>query len=818
MEAANKTGVNLELDKSKNIFVSTLNDMGRLLFIWIVLFAVSMPLSAQVQVSGRVVSDKGGVPYASVVFSAIEHKVAAAAGEDGAFVVTLPQEGAYLLEAFAVGFQRKALDVDVSAKQTELAPVRLELDLLELDQVVVTGSRSPVASYLSPVIVNRIDERIFESTQALSLSEGLSFSPGLRVENNCQNCGFTQLRMNGLEGAYSQVLINSRPVFSALAGVYGLEMIPPNMIDRVEVVKGGGSVLYGGNAIGGTVNIITKDPLENTFEAGINQSMINGEASDRAFNFNGTLVSDDLKQGISLYGFARNRDHWDANGDGFSEVTLLENTTFGLNAYWHPDDRNKLRLDVHHIAEFRRGGNDFDLAPHQAAVAEQLDHRITHAGLSYEWFSRDYRHKVSAYGSAQFTTRRSYYGGGGRVLTAADSLTAEDLLAINAYGNSEDLAAVSGLQYAFTLNEELLITAGSEWQHNNVTDAMPGYERTIEQTVNAIGNYMQVQWEPLKNLSIVGGVRHDRVHISGLYDYSEESFSLRRNLPVVVPRLSLMYELNGYLKVRGSYAQGYRAPQAFDEDLHIETVGGAARFVRLDPELQTETSDSFTASLNYARRDGDLQGNMVLEGFMTMLNNPFVLSDQTELASGVAVITKRNGSGARVQGLNLEGQVAYTSKWTFRFGATLQSARFNEPEVLWEPDMPNEDLPQTQTSQLLRTPETYGFATVQYQPVKGVTLDYSGVYTGSMHVAHVIDPNTEYTVVKRTPSFFEHNGKVNYVLTPKDAYTLTLFVGVQNIGNSFQDDFDQGADRDSGYVYGPIRPRTFFGGLKVSFR
>jgi outer membrane receptor for ferrienterochelin and colicins len=90
----------------------------------------------------------------------------------------------------------------------------------------------------------------------VTLSEGLSFSPGLRIENDCQNCGFSQVRMNGMEGPYSQILINSHPIFSGLAGVYGLELIPTNMIERIEVVRGGGSALYGSNAIAGTINII----------------------------------------------------------------------------------------------------------------------------------------------------------------------------------------------------------------------------------------------------------------------------------------------------------------------------------------------------------------------------------------------------------------------------------------------------------------------------------------------------------------------------------------------------------------------------------
>ncbi len=92
----------------------------------------------------------------------------------------------------------------------------------------------------------------------LRFADGLNFQPGVRVENNCQNCGFQQVRINGLEGPYTQILVDSRPIFSAQTGVYGLEQIPANMIERVEIMRGGGSALFGSSAIAGTINIITK--------------------------------------------------------------------------------------------------------------------------------------------------------------------------------------------------------------------------------------------------------------------------------------------------------------------------------------------------------------------------------------------------------------------------------------------------------------------------------------------------------------------------------------------------------------------------------
>lgn len=780
------------------------------------LLLITLGLSAQTAIlKGSISTEEGPAAYARVRLP--ELKVATQADETGAFQFDALPAGTYLLEVTRQGSQPFARDISLEAQKTLDITIPLRPDYLNLGDVVITGTRSEVPHYDSPIIVNRISNRTFEATQSLSISEGLNFSPGLRVETNCQNCGFTQVRMNGLEGAYSQILINSRPVFSALAGVYGLDMIPTNMIDRVEVVKGGGSALYGGNAIAGTINIITKDPIQNAFEVGLNQAFIHNEAPDRTLSFNGSIVSEDLSKGISLYGFNRVREPWDANGDGFSEITQLQNTTFGFDAFWNPAERSKLKLNAFVVDEFRRGGNKFDLAPHQTDITEQLDHRILGTALSFEQYSRDYKHKLSAYTSAQFVNRQSYYGGGGRVLGPNDVLTEADVLAINAYGQSEDVSWIGGLQYAYELGETALLMAGAEYQYNEVLDEMPGYDRLIDQGVGTLGSYAQIEWDPMDRLSLLVGGRYDLINIDGRYDLSEELFANQKNLGVFVPRATLKYDLMRALKLRASFAQGYRAPQAFDEDLHIETVGGAARFIRLDPGLQTERSNSTTLSLDYSKVIGKFQANVVLEGFHTQLLNPFLLADQRELPSGVAIITKRNGEGARVQGVNVELNLAYGSQWMLQGGATFQTAAYEAVEEIWAPEDPADATPATTTDRLLRTPNAYGFFTLSYTPNKAWALTYSGVITGSMQVPHVIDADTERTLIEQTPSFFENNLKLSYTLRTPANYQLVFLAGMQNIFDSYQDDFDLGADRDAGYVYGPARPRTSFLGLKLGF-
>ncbi len=159
--------------------------------------------------------------------------------------------GHYTVEASMTGCLSQRKRVSVEAGQNVELNFEIEPDAFMLDQVVVTSSKTETRRRESPSLVSVLSGDIFRGTGACSLADGLDFQPGVRVENDCQNCGFTQVRINGLDGHYSQILMNSRPVFSALAGVYGLEHIPANMIDRVEVMRGGGSALFGSSAVGG---------------------------------------------------------------------------------------------------------------------------------------------------------------------------------------------------------------------------------------------------------------------------------------------------------------------------------------------------------------------------------------------------------------------------------------------------------------------------------------------------------------------------------------------------------------------------------------
>lgn len=767
----------------------------------------------QASIIGVVNSGGKPLPYAQVAIPALQ--LGSVADGEGRFTLADVPSGSHELVVKMLGYVQETQKVTVDKGQVSELEFSLRPDLLQLEEVVITGTRSPIQVHRAPVVVSRIGSKMLENTQSLSLAEGLHFTPGLRMETNCQNCGFTQVRMNGLEGPYSQILINGRPVFSALAGVYGLEMLPANMIERVEVVRGGGSVMYGGNAIAGTVNIITRTPSENAIEVGFNQSFTDAKIPDFTFSASGSVVSDDLMKGITFFGFHRDRQPWDANSDGLSELTLMQNHTFGADAFWNPDYQSKIRLNLYTMSEFRRGGSDFERPPHQSALAEQLQHRLFGGQLSYERESQNEKHRFAAYTSFQQVARSSYYGAGGRILAPGDSLTATDLLAINAYGESDDISLVGGLQYAWQITPALLATAGSEIQYNAVTDAMPGYARSIDQQVTTWGNYAQLKWKPVRKITLVAGGRYDQVDIDGSYLLGENQLNDRNTFRVPVPRLSAMAELTPDLRLRASFAQGYRAPQAFDEDLHIETVGGAARFTQLSPDLETERSDSFTASANYARTSKNHQISLLAEYFYTALQNPFINSGQQELPDGTAIIFKRNGDAAWVQGVNIEASFAWGRGFVFQSGATIQNARYKEEEVLWSPVDDTDSRPPTTTRRLLRTPDVYGFYNFSFNPFAAMGVSFSGVLTGPMNVAHVIDPETEFTVIKETPVFFEQHIRLTYDIKLSEQWVMQCHAGVKNLFNSFQQDFDAGLLRDADYVYGPAMPRSVFFGIKL---
>ena len=736
-------------------------------------------------ISGHTVDKSNGDHVSFITITLRGTTVGASTDATGHYFLKNLPEGNYIIVASAIGYKTVEKQLKLLKGKTIEVNFEMEEDAIMLDNVVVSANRNETKRRETPNIVNVLSSKLFETTNSVCLAQGLNFQPGLRVETNCQNCGFQQVRINGLDGPYSQILIDSRPIFSALAGVYGIEQIPVNMIERVEVVRGGGSALFGSNAIAGTINILTKEPLNNSLTVSNNTILLGGEKSDINTSVVAALVSDDYKTGVTIFGSTRQREGWDANGDGYTEVGLINSKNIGLRSYFKTGMQSKLTLEYHNLGEFRRGGNKLDLPAHDADITEQLEHNINSGSLKWDFFTPDNKHRFNAYTSAQQTDRKSYYGAG------RDP---------NAYGLSNDISFVAGSQYALSMEKLLFLpadfTAGAEYSYNKLEDTQLAYDRNINQRVNIKSIFVQNEWKN-KQLSLLLGMRFDKHNLI--------------EKPIYSPRLNVRYNPFEWVNLRASYAAGFRAPQAFDEDLHIAAVGGEVQLIVQDPlvKLRPEHSDSYSFSADFYKQFGKVQTNFLIEGFYTDITDVFYLDEYGTDSQGNTLLVRRNGSGAVVRGINLEAKVIPSAKMNFQGGFTIQQSLYKEAQS-WS-ENPNLGA----TRQMFRSPNNYGYLTLSYLPVKAFTLAINGTYTGRMYMQHYgVDVTDDVEIW--TPTFFDLSIKIAYNFNVTTSTKLQLNAGMQNIFNSYQTDFDKGETRDAGYIYGPSLPRSYFVGLKFN--
>jgi outer membrane receptor for ferrienterochelin and colicins len=392
------------------------------------------------------------------------------------------------------------------------------------------------------------------------------------------------------------------------------------------------------------------------------------------------------------------------------------------------------------------------------------------------------KHRFNVYTSAQHINRESYYG------------TNQDP---DAYGNTTDFTFVAGSQYTRSMDNFLVMpsefTAGLEFIHNNLDDRMPAYDRHLEQEANSFGGYIQNEWK-IPRFSLTLGGRLDK-------------HSLMDNA-VFSPRANTRYALTRDITLRASYAHGFRAPQIFDEDLHIAAVGGEVLLITVDPDLEPERSNTFNFSIDLNKNFDNTAFNLLIDAFYTDLKNVFVLEEDEAIHDDHNLhFLRTNAEGATVQGLNFDLNVGLTRKLTANAGFTLQRSRYKEPYEWSEHVEP--------VKEMLRAPNHYGYLALNYTPIKNFTISATGNFTGSMFVPHFEGFIDEDRLVK-TPSFFDAGLKFSYEFQWSKQLKLQLSAGVKNMFDQYQKDLDRGALRDAGFIYGSVMPRVFHFGVRFT--
>ncbi len=228
----------------------------------------------------------------------------------------------------------------------------------------------------------------------------------------------------------------------------------------------------------------------------------------------------------------RNRNPWDANGDGFSEIGKNRASSIGFRSYSKPSLHDKITLEYHYISEYRRGGDNLSRPPHEALIAETTDYRIHSGGIGYIHFSKDNKQKLTTNISVQKTGRDSYYGGG---------------YDPDGYGNTSELALTGTVRYELNIDKLLFMpakfTAGFTQEYTNLHDTI--HSRNIKQIINISSLYLQNEWRD-DNLSLIVGLRGDKHN--------------KLNNINIIPRGSIRYRIGENTNLRAAYSMGYRAP------------------------------------------------------------------------------------------------------------------------------------------------------------------------------------------------------------------------------------------------------------------
>jgi len=679
-----------------------------------------------------------------------------------------------------------------------------------LDTLVVTGSQVVEPLRDTPVRTEVIEGDLLTNTGTRSLAEAVEYSPGLRVDTGCSNCSVQSIQMLGLPQQYIGILFDGLPNFSTLAGVYGIEQVPAETIGQIEIVKGGGSVLYGPGAVAGVINLIPREPVVSGGEVSASLSAMRGDSFGQppGGSFFGIydFVSEDDRFKASVYGGFDRVEPIDRNRDGFTDIAERDLWSGGFRALWRPVDGHSLSFDFFASDEDRRGGDIFtwDLPASAGRITEEIFSRRYVSTLKWQADWNEAWNSRFAYSYSR-TERDSYYGGTGALGSPEPASPFFDptWTPARGYGETSDDLHFFDALVSYQPCEEHRFTFGSTFETENLVDNQPSVNRTLDETFENFGLYAQHRWKPVEAWTAEYGVRGD--------------FNSEIDDPIFSPRAAVLWSPDPDLRVRGAVSTGFRAPEVFDEDLHISNVGGELQTTFNDPNLEEESSVTVSLSPEWQINEC---WRLEVNAFHTWLDDTFVVEPNDDPATpGVSEFIRTNGESSRVFGAELN--LGYVKDdWRIELSWVEQRLEFEDPQlVLGDPTGADPADNPIFSGNYVRTPESLGLLRFSHE---GSWFDsfVTAKVTGPMDVPRIVsDPGTGALIgnrLERSPWFFNIDVGISRDFEVPGG-ELTASLGVKNLLDDFQDDLEVGVFRDSDYIYGPAFPRTFYTGLRYSF-
>ncbi|MCC9134908.1 TonB-dependent receptor domain-containing protein [Pontibacter silvestris] len=737
---------------------------------------ILMPVIAQAQIgsiSGQITGETGPVAYASVGIAGIN--AGATTTEEGTFNINNIPAGSYMLNISAIGFSSKGQKIKVKAGETTTVYVVLRQSASRLNEVVVTGTMRETYQLESPVPVEIYTPKYFQRNPTPAIFEALEMVNGVQPQVSCNVCGTGDIHINGMEGAYTMVLIDGMPIVSALSTVYGLSGIPNSLIERIEVVKGPASTLYGSEAMAGLINVITKasakSPAVSADVFYTSHKELNADIGwSRRYKDASTILS------TNYYRF---QDWRDVNKDNFTDIPQQH------------------RVSVFNKWSFNRQHNRL------ATVAARYYYEDRFGG-ELQW-TPAYRGGDDIYGESVYTRRYELIGAYQLPLLEKVMLrySYNDHKQNSAYGEqlykAQQRVLVGQLIWDKPLSQRHNLLVGTSYRYTYYDDNTPATQSPDEQELK----------NQASHISLPGAFLEDELKFSpvftlltGLrYDYNSEHGS------IFTPRLNLKWSPGEADILRLSLGNGYRVVNLFTED-HAALTG--AREVVIKNKLKPERS--YNISLNY-NKYMNLNGgyiNLLGTAFYTYFTNRIVgdfLTDNNK------IIYDNLHGHAVSKGVALDAEVAFTFPLRLNAGVTLIDVYQVQKNRKGE----EERVPQ------LHAPSFSGNFALSYTfRNAGLSLDYTGSVKGPMYL-----PVQEKDFRPEKSPWFTLQ---NIQLTKAFAGGLEVYGGLKNIFNFMPDyplmrSFDPFDKQiavnnpnnytfDTEYNYAPLQGRRTYMGIR----
>lgn len=700
-------------------------------------------------VQGRVVHQSGApVPYASI--SVVGTQRGAVADADGLFRLEGLGRGEQTLLVSAQGFG--AVEVSVAAGTIGHVTIVLEPDPVALEALTVTGTMKSATVGQSPVKVNVVPRAVLQRNATNNLVEAVQFVNGIYNQIDCGVCYTNNLRINGMEGPYTAVLIDGMPLMSSLASVYGLNGINPALIEQIEIIKGPSSTLYGSEAMAGVINVITKDPrfaprlALDAWGTSDAEGNVDFAASTRPGDVSGFLSGN----------VAYNNRFVDGNGDGFSDFPLNRRGVVFGKLDVSPSGERRATLTAKYLYEDRFGGVEgwtrADRGSDRVYGESIYTNRVEMLGSYLPSWSDQIRFE----GSYSWHDQDSWYG---------DS----------PYDATQHIAFGNALWGPVLGAHDLLL--GASLRYQTYDDNTPATATVDRRLIPGIFGQDEIRFD--NGTTILGGLRADHHEEHGV---------------ITSPRLAFKWDAFEHTSFRLNAGTGFRVVNLFTED-HAALTG--AREVVIASELEPERSRSVTVNVNQVIEFGPNPMMIDVDLFHTRFSNKIV--PDYDVDPNQIVYDNLGGHAvSRGVGVTFNQNVDF-DRFLYSVGVTVQDVYTAEGA-----DRADEFF----------APRVRGVLSATYNARSlPVRFDYTGSITGPMRLPSYDEP---FARAERSPTYSIHNvqgswtvaGGPELYLSVKNVFDYVQPSALIDPADPFGDDFD------TAYVYGPLRGRHLMLGLR----